>query len=122
MAKRSRVSTPDSEDQIVVPKKRRPKKPSLANQVSEALVKLTHLSDARLFAELVWLQHEKHYKPGWAAANFKEIYGRWPEYDSIEAEPVSEQLLGWIALKAKIHFISEAMNKKIKKQLEDNPI
>ena len=107
---------------IKVPKKRKPKKPSLAEQVSTALVRLAPLSDARLFAELVGLQAETKYKAGWATANFKEITGRWPEYDTIEAEPASDALLAWIKLKAKIHFISLAMSKKVHKQLEENPI
>ena len=122
MAKRSRAPAQSDQDRIVVPKKRKARGPSLKDQVSMALVKLAPLSDARLFAELVWLQGEKQYKPGWAVANFREILGRWPEYDSIEAEPASEALLAWISLKAKIHFISDAMNKKIAKQLEEHPI
>lgn len=119
---RGKRSVREDGEEIAVPKKRKPRGPSLRDQVSIALVRLSPLSDARLFAELVWLQRENSYKPGWAAANYKEILGRWPEYDSIEAEPASEALLAWIGLKAKIHFISEAMNKKIKKQLEEHPI
>jgi hypothetical protein len=49
------------------------------------------------FAGLKKYAEHRGYKPGWASMKFKELFGRWPNGESVEAAaPAPHELLVWI--------------------------
>jgi superfamily II DNA or RNA helicase len=57
------------------------------------------LDKAQFFAELKTVGIERKYKPGWAARQYRERLGVWPNNDIADVAPaliVSRETLGWI--------------------------
>ena len=49
------------------------------------------------FAGLRWYAAAKGYQPGWASVQFKEIYGCWPNGESVaEPQTIRSRLVRWI--------------------------
>ena len=50
----------------------------------------------RWFSELVWIGRERGYKPGWAAAKFKDKFGAWPRGLQEDAKSPMFDTLKWV--------------------------
>lgn len=47
-------------------------------------------------AQLVWIQRERGYQPGWVAHKYRERYAVWPPREEPEPEPPTRKLERWI--------------------------
>ncbi|UDL95481.1 DEAD/DEAH box helicase [Lichenihabitans sp. PAMC28606] len=57
---------------------------------------LSHADEQRWFSSLVWIVKSKNYKPGWAAAKFKDKFGCWPHgLDDTQVQP-QQDVLNWV--------------------------
>ena len=57
-----------------------------------------HEARARTLSGLKWIAEQKGYKPGYASAKFKSIYGSWPNGESgVPPGSPTQGLLKWIA-------------------------
>lgn len=60
-------------------------------------VGLKHEDKGTVYAGLLWIVHERGYKEGWAANQFKELFGVWPNYyRDVTPEQPSAMLRSWI--------------------------
>ena len=42
-----------------------------------------------VFAGLLWYANFRHWKPGWAAYAYKELFGAWPRFgDNVEPQSI----------------------------------
>lgn len=48
------------------------------------------------YAQLVWIGRERGYARGWSAHKFKEKFGDWPEWRSIDPKPPCDAVLSWV--------------------------
>lgn len=46
--------------------------------------------------QLLWIAHEKGYKPGWAAHKYREKFGDWPADRHTFAEPPDDAVRSWV--------------------------
>lgn len=85
------------------------RKPHEVNQVDGELVQLTgtkrkqlaiqELGKQAVFSQLRHICQERGYKPGWAAANYREIFGVWPRALAETEEEPSGEILAWLQYK-----------------------
>ena len=69
-----------------------------AGELAEMKRKEIVVDPAKFLAELKCYAQDRHYKPGWAAAKFKDKFGHWPsrDMDPPPAMFVSPKTASWI--------------------------
>jgi hypothetical protein len=66
-------------------------------RTADLLLRLHLKGQTQVFAELRWVQEERHYKPGWTAHCFRELFGIWPRGEVEPARPTDNAIEEWLA-------------------------
>lgn len=73
---------------------------SLSGKAKRGAGALAEMGKTELYHQLLWIANERGYKPGWAAAKYKDIHGNWPNGISKEVAEPSATLLNWVRSEA----------------------
>jgi hypothetical protein len=61
-------------------------------RTADLLLRLHLKGPTQVLAELRWVQEERHYKRGWTAHCFRELFGMWPRGEVEPARPTDKKL------------------------------
>lgn len=57
-------------------------------------------SQIAFLRQLTWIQHERGYKPGWTANQYREKFGNWPRQKFVEPMRPDPATLAWVRSRA----------------------
>ena len=69
--------------------------PGMLKEIDSAASAQQRALKQRWYSELIWICRDRGYKPGWAAAKFKDKFGDWPRNLRDEVATPSVEVIRW---------------------------